>query len=272
MRFQQIMYVPNEDGLSGDIAAVLGVYRAVEARIAGEFGRPGISASSGLVVKGASVNRMLDVLVESIRRETQQVPKSCLGVDVAAEHLRHDGKYHLEGGQLSPDALLDVHLQRFASYPLVYFEDPFDAGDLDQWRKLLRARPSTVLIFGDDLFATDSSRIDRDLADGIVLKVNQTGTLSGTLQAARRARELGLALCVSHRSGETEDDFICDLATALGAAFIKLGGPRRGDRTARYNRLLRLSETWTGRAAILEKSRGEIEHEEDDTHEAVASG
>src|SRR5262249_38402737 len=98
------------------------------------------------------------------------------------------------------------------------------------------------------VFATQAGRIDADLAGGVLLKPDQIGTISGALEAARAARALGMVLCVSHRSGETEDPFVCDFAVAGGARFIKGGGPRRGDRTLRYNQLLRLDE-WVYPAA-----------------------
>jgi enolase len=98
------------------------------------------------------------------------------------------------------------------------------------------------VVVGDDLFSTNSANIKPGLATGILLKLNQVGSITGALQAARTAREAGLVLCVSHRSGETEDTVMCDLAVALGATYIKVGGPRRGDRIAKYNQLIRLAE------------------------------
>ena len=98
------------------------------------------------------------------------------------------------------------------------------------------------MIVGDDLFATNVKNIDPELASGILLKMNQVGTVTGTLDAATAARKAGMRLCVSHRSKETEDTAMADLAVAVGADLIKVGGPRRGDRTAKYNQLIRLAE------------------------------
>jgi enolase len=99
------------------------------------------------------------------------------------------------------------------------------------------------MVVGDDLFATNVKNIDPGLASGILLKMNQVGTVSGTLDAAIAARKAGMRLCVSHRSKETEDTAMCDLAVAVGADLIKVGGPRRGDRIAKYNQLIRLAES-----------------------------
>ncbi|WNM63141.1 hypothetical protein [Candidatus Nitrospira neomarina] len=241
--FQQIMFVPDDTDLKTCIEAVLRVFNSVEREVVENFVSTGLSASSGLIVEGALTNQLLDVLVKIVEQEIGNSPITFIGLDVAGEHLREANGYRLKDELVSPEALLDLHLQCFANYPIVYFEDPFDPEDILQWRQLIRDKPSFVKIFGDDLFVTDGTRIDPELADGIVLKVNQNGTLSGALLAAKKARALGLDLCVSHRSGETEDCFICDLAVALGAAFVKIGGPRRGDRVAKYNRLLRLWET-----------------------------
>lgn len=266
--FQQIMFVPSERNLVADVTRVLQVFNGIENRVLEEFAMAELSASSGLIVRGAQVEYLLDILVEMIHQQQDNNLMPGIGIDVAGEHLREADGYRLQDVFVAPDALVDLHLRRFKKYPIVYFEDPFDPADVLQWRQLIRDRPATVAIFGDDLFATDSLRIDRELADGIVLKINQTGTLSGALRAAQRARELGLALCVSHRSGETEDNFICDFAVAIGAAFIKVGGPRRGDRISKYNRLLWLAETCKDSMSACKNFRGDI-NEKNDADEGI---
>jgi enolase len=138
---------------------------------------------------------------------------------------------------------LMARLERLAAdFPLVYLEDPFDARHTALWRELTGRLSGRVLVAGDDLFATSARRVDPALAGAVVLKPSQAGTVSATVAAARAARAAGMELCVSHRSGETDDPAICDLAVGLGARYLKLGGPRRGDRLAKYNQLLRLAE------------------------------
>jgi enolase len=110
------------------------------------------------------------------------------------------------------------------------------------WKQLNRSVAEDIYIVGDDLFATNIAYIDRYIANGIQLKMNQAGTLSATIKAALRAKAYGMHLCLSHRSCETEDTAMCDLAVAIGVDFIKVGGPRRGDRVMKYNQLLRLAE------------------------------
>ncbi|MCC6167949.1 MAG: hypothetical protein IT329_12040 [Caldilineaceae bacterium] len=166
-----------------------------------------------------------------------------IGIDVAAEHLRQsEGLYKIGKDNLEGTALLDIYQHLLYSYPISYLEDPFDPGHPDLWASLTRYNSGKALIVGDDLFATNSNNITEGLANGILLKMNQIGTLSATLRAAAHARRYQMTLCLSHRSCETEDTAVCDLATALGADLVKVGGPRRGDRIAKYNQLLRLAE------------------------------
>ena len=125
-----------------------------------------------------------------------------------------------------------------SKYNITYIEDPFDAYDEKCWIKL--KSNYNKLIVGDDLFATQDKYINNKLANSIVIKMNQVGTLSGTMKAFEKAGFQKMETCVSQRSIETEDTFMCDLAVALNADYIKIGGPRRGDRISKYNRLLRL--------------------------------
>ena len=122
-------------------------------------------------------------------------------------------------------------------------EDPFDSNDIQQWKKIQQNIQENVKIYGDDLSATQKQYLDNQIASGEVVKMNQVGTLSKTLETVKCLKKLGMEICVSHRSYETEDTFLCDLAVTIGAQYIKIGGPRRGDRIAKYNQLYRLYET-----------------------------
>jgi enolase len=245
--FQQVMVAPDCGSLAANIEAALAVFAAVEQGLRAAAGRSHeLSASSGLVVTDRSWRALLDELCEAIACLGQPAARLPIGIDVAAEHLRQpDGRYRLDpdgARDLTGDELLLLLRELLAAYPVAYLEDPFDAADAPLWRELTAAAPRRCLVVGDDLFATDARYLDRGLAGGILLKLNQAGTLSAALAAALAGRAAGMELCVSHRSGETEDTAMCDFAVAVGAAFIKIGGPRRGDRIARYNQLLRLAE------------------------------
>jgi enolase len=242
---QQLMLAPDLPTVAEEIELALALFAATERRLAGD-GRPvALSASSGIVRRDAEP----EALLAELRDDAAALPGAAgalqFGVDVAAEHLAGPDAYRLGIGELSGEALLD-RLERLAlEYRVSYLEDPFAPRDEALWRELRTRLSGTTCVVGDDLFATDPDRVDPALADGILLKPSQAGTVTETLGAARRARDAGMTLCVSHRSGETEDTFICDLAVALGARWIKAGGPRRGDRISKLNQLLRLSESRT---------------------------
>jgi enolase len=254
--FQQVMLIPRTGGLLGDVAAALAAYAEVERRA----GRPPISASSGLLVPGRDTVWQLGTLTAIAADGGLALD---LGVDVAAEHLAAgSGRYRFEGTEHPAGAFSDLLVDLARRFSITYVEDPFDPADTASWEAFLpAARAAGVCVVGDDLFASDADRVRPGLADAALLKPSQAGTLTATVEAARAARAAGLRLVVSHRSGETEDTAMCDLAVAIGAAFIKIGGPRRGDRIAKYNQLLRLAEEPypSGARALSAPTEGESE-------------
>jgi enolase len=269
--FQQIMIVPEYDTIESDIRATLTVYDAIERRAAAEGRIVSHSASSGLLV-----GEPYEALLEQLRQQLQAVGMSAnvaIGLDVAAEHLkRPDGRYQFAGRLITGEELAAIHRDLVGEYPIRFLEDPFDPDDVDLWRSLATAVAGRAWVIGDDLFATNVNHIAKGLASGILLKMNQIGTLTGTLRAAEAARNAGMILCVSHRSGETEDTAMCDLAVALGARFIKIGGPRRGDRTAKYNQLLRLAEELRGLTGVPSSGRSEVGKPRGSAMDDVGSG
>ncbi|HEV2376567.1 MAG TPA: hypothetical protein VGS19_30880 [Streptosporangiaceae bacterium] len=240
--FQQVMVLPATGGLRSDIEVAGAVFSAAERLAAQRFPAVGLSASSGLVVPAGSEEQL--GLANDAAAAAGHASVCTFGVDVAAEHLAQTpGRYRFGTGELSCQDFAGVLARLAASYGLSYLEDPFDPAEASAWRGLRAVLPRSTRIVGDDLFATDESRIDQSLADGVLLKLSQAGTVTATLAAAAAARAAGMVLAVSHRSGETEDTAMCDLAVAVGAELIKVGGPRRGDRLAKYNQLLRLDES-----------------------------
>jgi len=171
-----------------------------------------------------------------------------LGLDVAASEFHRDGAYHLEGeGKvLTPEQLIELYAGWCAKYPILTIEDGMAEGDWDGWKKLTDRLGRTVQLVGDDLFVTNTAifreGIDRHIANAILIKVNQIGTLSETLDAIAMADAAKYAAVISHRSGETEDTTIADLAVATTATQIKTGSLCRSDRVAKYNQLLRIEE------------------------------
>jgi len=171
-----------------------------------------------------------------------------LGLDVASSEFYKDGAYHLEGeGKvLSPEQLIEFYAGWCAKYPIVTIEDGMAEGDWDGWKKLTDKLGKSVQLVGDDLFVTNTSifkqGIDRHIANAILIKVNQIGTLTETLDAIAMADKANYASIISHRSGETEDTTIADLSVSTTATQIKTGSLCRSDRVAKYNQLLRIEE------------------------------
>jgi enolase len=177
-----------------------------------------------------------------------------IALDPATSEIHRDGAYELEheGRTLSPAEMAGYWSEMADRYPIVSIEDGMDEEDWDGWRALTEALGDRVQLVGDDLFVTNSERlrrgIDAGVANSILVKVNQIGTLTETLEAVDTARGAGYTAVMSHRSGETEDVTIADLAVATGCGQIKTGAPSRSDRVAKYNQLLRIEEALGGDA------------------------
>jgi enolase len=183
-----------------------------------------------------------------------------IALDPATSEIYENGRYVLEheGRSLSAAELADYWADLAARYPIVSIEDGMDEGDWDGWATLTQRLGEKVQLVGDDLFVTNSQRlrrgIDQRTANSILVKVNQIGTLTETLDAIKMAREAGYSAVMSHRSGETEDVTIADLAVATGCGQIKTGAPSRSDRVAKYNQLLRIEEALGADAAFPGRS------------------
>ncbi len=209
----------------------------------------------------ASNEAALEVLVAGIRA-AGYVPGEdvAIALDPATSEIYENGRYVLEheGRSLSAAELADYWADLAARYPIVSIEDGMDEGDWDGWATLTQRLGQRVQLVGDDLFVTNAQRlrrgIDQHVANSILVKVNQIGTLTETLDAIKTAREAGYTAVMSHRSGETEDVTIADLAVATGCGQIKTGAPSRSDRVAKYNQLLRIEEALGSDAAFPGRS------------------
>ena len=191
-----------------------------------------------------------------------------IALDVAATELRRDGAYHLEAespSRLPSDRLVAFYADLVRRHPILSIEDGMAEDDWDGWEQLTRSLGSAIQIVGDDLFVTNTTILEegirRGVANSILIKPNQIGTLTDTIRAIEMAREAGYTTVLSHRSGETEDPFIADLAVALNLGQIKTGAPSRGERVVKYNQLLRIEEDlgdrarYPGRSALAPSSR-----------------
>jgi enolase len=183
-----------------------------------------------------------------------------LAMDVAATEFFNEGKYEFEGKSLTSDQMITYYSDLVSNYPLVSIEDPLDENDWSGWAKLTAELGEKIQIVGDDLFVTNPERLAKGIesktANALLVKVNQIGTLTETIDAVNMAHENNYKSMMSHRSGETEDTTIADLAVALNCGQIKTGAPARSERVAKYNQLLRIEEelaadsVYAGRSAF----------------------
>ncbi|MHB1569722.1 MAG: phosphopyruvate hydratase, partial [Solirubrobacteraceae bacterium] len=210
-----------------------------------------------------SNEQALEVLIEGIRAAGYEPGEQvAIALDPAVSGLLKDGSYVLEheGRSLSASELTEYWVSLCGRYPIVSVEDGMGEEDWEGWSELTQRLGRGVQLVGDDIFVTNTERLRRGIDSGvgnaILIKVNQIGTLTETFAAIRMAREAGYAAIISHRSGETEDVAIADLAVATGCGQIKTGAPSRTDRVAKYNQLLRIEEalgaeaTYPGRSAF----------------------
>ncbi len=209
----------------------------------------GVGDEGGFAPNLASNRAALDLILEAIEGAGFKPGDDVmLALDVAASEFYKDGRYHLagEGAEWSAEELIGWYAELCGAYPLMSIEDGLHEDDWDGWAKITSQLGSKVQLVGDDLFVTNVERlsrgIDTGVANSILVKVNQIGTLTETLDAVEMAHRAGYTSVMSHRSGETEDTTIADLAVACGCGQIKTGAPCRSDRVAKYNQLLRIEE------------------------------
>ena len=230
------------------------VYHALKATLKKNGQSTGLGDEGGFAPDLPGARAALDFIVEAIQAAGFTPGTDfALGLDVAATEFFEDGVYRFEGQNLTAAQLTDFWAGLVADYPLATIEDPLAEDDWDAYVELTARLGSQVQIVGDDLFVTNPVRLQKGLdlsvGNSILVKVNQIGTLTETLDAVSLAQRAGYTAIISHRSGETEDTTIADLAVAVGSGQIKTGAPARSDRVAKYNQLLRIEEE-LGDAAV----------------------
>ena len=207
----------------------------------------GVGDEGGFAPDLAHNRAALDLLVEAIGKAGFQPGSDvALAIDAAATEFFSDGAYRFEGGAHSAAEMLELYAEWLDAYPIVSLEDPLAEDDWAGWQALTAALGDKVQVVGDDLFVTNPERLRRGIAErsanALLVKVNQIGTITETLDAVSLAHRSGFACMISHRSGETEDTTIADLAVAINCGQMKSGAPARSERVAKYNQLLRIEE------------------------------
>ncbi len=250
--FQEFMIVPGGfDSFSEALRAAVEVYHELRSVLKEKYGAQAINVGDegGFAPPIERVREALDLLVEAISRAGYSVGGDiAIALDVASSQLYDVEKkvYRVEGLEYTSDKLLELYKSLVDEYPIVSIEDPFYEEDYEMFKAITRELGSRVLIVGDDLFVTNPERLRKGIemgaANAVLVKVNQVGTLSETIDVIEAAHWSGYRAVISHRSGETEDAFIADLAVAFETGLIKTGAPARGERTAKYNRLLAIED------------------------------
>ncbi|MFE4974066.1 phosphopyruvate hydratase [Kitasatospora sp. NPDC056651] len=207
----------------------------------------GLGDEGGFAPNLDSNREALDLIVEAIQKAGYVPGRDvALALDVASSEFYEDGAYQFEGKALTSTELIEYYAELVAAYPLVSIEDPLDESDWDGWKAMTVKLGDKVQLVGDDLFVTNPARLARGIetgtANALLVKVNQIGSLTETLDAVELAQRNGYRCMMSHRSGETEDVTIADLAVATNCGQIKTGAPARSERVAKYNQLLRIEE------------------------------
>jgi enolase len=248
--FQEFMVLPVA-APSGSEAIRWGaeIFHALKAQLKAAGHNTNVGDEGGFAPNLASAEKALDFIMQAIEKAGFKPGKDvALGLDAASTEFFKDGKYHLEGEGKVLDAggMVDFYAKLAAAYPIVSIEDGMAEDDWAGWKALTDKLGGKVQLVGDDLFVTNPARladgIKRGVANAILIKVNQIGTLTETLEAVEMAHKAGYRAVMSHRSGETEDATIADLAVATNCGQIKTGSLSRSDRIAKYNQLIRIEE------------------------------
>ena len=227
------------------------VYHALKKVLADQGLATAVGDEGGFAPDLPTSEAAIQAILEAAERAGHR-DRVAIALDPASSEFFSDGVYRFEGREVAPAAMADFYADLVDRFPIVSLEDGNAEDDWDGWRVVTERLGDRLQLVGDDIFVTNPARlregIDRGVANSILVKVNQIGTLTETIEAVRLAQENGYTAVMSHRSGETEDATIADLAVALGTGQIKTGAPARSDRVAKYNQLLRIEEELGGRA------------------------
>ncbi len=250
--FQEFLILPvGAEIFSEALRMAVEVYWELKDLLKEKYGLNAINVGDegGYAPPMRSVEEALDALQRAIERSGYALGEDfLLGIDVAATQIYDGNKraYQVEGKTLTPGELVDMYEDLTRRYSIAYLEDPFHEEDFNSFKELTRKIGHRTLIVGDDLYATNPSILEKGIeiqaSNAALVKVNQIGTLTDTMKFIGMARDAGMRYIISHRSGDTEDPFIADLAVAMGAKLIKTGAPARGERTSKYNRLLEIED------------------------------
>jgi len=258
LKMQEFMIVPvGLKSFSEATRIISETYHVLKTIVSKKYGASGVGDEGGFAPRINNAFDALELITKAIKKSGHEKNVK-IALDPAASEFYKNKKYVIEKN-LTGQEMVDYYINLVKKYPIISIEDPFDQDDFDSYAELTRKIGSKIQIVGDDLLVTNVERIrkavDLKLCNALLLKPNQIGTVTEAIDAANLAFKSRWNVMVSHRSGETEDSFIADLATGLGCGQIKLGAPCRGERTCKYNQLLRIEEQLGKKAYARWKNR-----------------
>jgi enolase 1/2/3 len=247
LELQEFMLAPmGAPNFADAVRAGAEIYAVLRGELASQHLGIGLGDEGGFAPEISTSESVLRILVAAIDEAGYRAGTDgiMIALDAAANSFHREGRYHLDGGSLSTDEMIEWYSELVTRFPIWSLEDGLAEDDHAGWERLTARLGDRLQIVGDDLLVTNptiiTEAIDRSLANAALIKPNQSGTVTETLEAMRICREAGWPQMVSHRSGETDDSFIADLAVASGCGQIKSGAPARGERVAKYNRLVQI--------------------------------
>ena len=243
---QEIMAIPQGNSFEEKLRLGTEIYQTLREILRKKYKKfaTNVGLEGGFSPPVQDTAEALDLLLKAVKKVNQGEVKIIL--DIAASAFFQDEKYYFEGEELTPKKLLDFYLRLCRQYPIIALEDPFSEEDWPGFQEITESFGKQITIIGDDLLVTNLQRIkkarEKKACNGLILKPNQIGTVTETIKAGKEALKNKWQVFVKHRSGETKDDFIADLSVGLGTGFIMAGAPNRGERVAKYNRLLKIEK------------------------------
>ena len=245
---QEFMIVPQEESFREMIRKASEIYHCLRDILSDKYGKKvtnvGFEGGFSVPILGKT-EEVLEFINTAIKRSGYE-NKAKIAIDAAASVFFRNGNYEFEGFKVKKEELLDFYSSLCQKYDISSIEDPFHEEDSEGFKMITKKLGKKITVIGDDLLVTNKERIKEAVkgktCNGLLLKLNQIGTVTETLEAADLAKKAKWKIMVSHRSGDTTDDFIADLAVGIGADFIKSGAPARGERVAKYNRLIKIEE------------------------------
>ncbi len=250
LEFQEFMIIPSKEEYLDNLRMGAEVFHSLQ-KILKEKGLScGVGDEGGFAPSIDNTKEALDLIQEAIEKAGYKLGSDIfIGLDVAASEFYKDGYYNLEGQKMTSDEMIDYYEDLISKYPIISIEDGLDQDDYIGWQKLTKRLGDKLQLVGDDLFVTNKKLLQKGIelkmANAILLKLNQIGTVTETLETIKLAQENGYKTIISHRSGETEDNYIADFAVGLGLGQIKTGSMSRSERISKYNRLIRINEQIT---------------------------